>query len=174
MNLIENNSKVTKKDILSFLHRYSLKNLWLVAVCAIVVASFGFAIDDGKLVYQNFVFIPLSVGVVIVYYIFLLVVFKSQLKNFSDINNTYSFEDDRICVVGSVKGETESFHVNYSTLFKVKETKNCFYLFVNSTSALIVKKDMSCYIKGDSDKLKKLLEMKLTLFQNKMKKCKAS
>ena len=173
MNLIENKSKVTKKDILKFLHNYSLKNLWIVILCAVAIGCFGFSIVDGKLVYQNFIFILFAILVVIGYYIALFLTFKSQLKNFTEINNTYSFEDDKINVVGTTKGETEAFHVKYTSLFRVKETKDSFYLFVNNTSALIVKKDEKCYVKGDSNKLKKLLEMKLNIIQNKMKKDKA-
>jgi len=173
MSLIENKSKITKKDILDFLHNYSLKNLWLVAICAIAAACFGFSIVDGKLVYENYIFIVISILLVIGYHFILALTFLTQLKNFSEINNTYSFEDDRINVVGTIKGEKESFNVKYSSLFRVKETKTCFYLFVNNTSALIIKKDKSNYTKGDSNKLKKLLEMKLTIIQNKMKKNKA-
>lgn len=173
MSLIENKSKITKKDILNFLHSYSLKNLWLVALCTIVTACFGFSIVDGKLVYKNYVFIIISILLVFGYCFILALTFSNQLKNFSEINNTYSFDDDKINVVGTIKGEKESFNVKYSSLFRVKETKSYFYLFVNNTSALIIKKDKSNYTKGDSTKLKKLLEMKLTLIQNKMKKDKA-
>ena len=173
MNLIENKSKITKKDILNFLHNYSLKNLWIVAICAIGIFCFGFSIVGGQVVYSNYIFIVFSISTVLIYYIMLFVTFSSQLKNFAEIQNTYSFEDDRVNVVGTTKGETEAFHVKYNALFKVKETKNCFYLFVNNVSALIVKKDQSNYVKGDSVKLKRLLEMKLSVIQNKMKKDKA-
>ena len=173
MNLIENKSTITKKDILHFLHDYSLKNLWLVIVCAIAVCCFGFTFVDGKLVYQNYIFIIIAASLIVVYYILLIVTFYSQLKKFSDINNTYCFEDDRISVVGTIKGETEAFHVNYPNIYKVKETKSCFYIFVNNTSALIIKKDEKCFVKGDSKKLKSLLQMKLNVIQNKMKKDKA-
>lgn len=170
MTLIENKTKVTKKDIFKFLHNYSLKNLWLVVLSAIIISCFGFDIIDGKLVYVDWIFIPLAVVIILLYYIVLFAMFSKQMKNFNEFDNAYSFGDDKIDVVGTIKGETETFNVKYSALFRVKETKSCFYLFVNNFSALIVKKDSNCFLKGDSGKLKNLLEMKLTIIQNKMKK----
>lgn len=170
MGFIENKSTITKKDIFGFLHRYSLKNLWLVGLCFIVIASFGFNLTDGKLTYSNFYYLLAGALIIVVYYIVLFIAFSKQLKNFKTISNSYSFQDSYIKVEGETGGIKEQFDVKYHSLFKVKETRKSFYLFVNNASALIIHKNKESFVKGDANKLKTLLEMKITPVQNKMKK----
>lgn len=170
MGLIENKSTITKKDIFGFLHRYSLKNLWLIGLCAVVIASFGFSIVDGKLTYTSLYYLLAGLLIIVVYYIFLFIAFSKQLKNFKNISNTYTFQDSIIKIEGETGGIKEQFDLKYHNLFKVKETRNSFYIFVNNASALIIHKNKDNFVKGDANKLKMLLEMKITPLQNKMKK----
>jgi hypothetical protein len=169
MDLIENNSTITKKDILAFLHRYSLKNLWLVGVCAVIIISFGFNISNGQVSYSNFMYLIAGVLIIAIYYVGLFITLSKQTKNFKTISNNYTFQDSFIEVAGETGGIKEQFHIKYQSLFKVKETKKSLYLFVNNASALIIHKNKDNFTKGDAEKLKKLLEMKITPIQNKMK-----
>ena len=170
MNIIENKTKVTKKDIAKFLSKAGTQNLWVVAICAAVIALLGFSVENGTLVYKNFFFLIAGLGSFAIYFIFIFVHLKKQTKNFHDIENEYVFSDDGIIVSGTAGGETEKFNIPYHQIFKVSETKDCYYVFVNSYSALILSKEQTCFSHGDADKLKKLLSMKLNPKQNQMKK----
>jgi hypothetical protein len=80
------------------------------------------------------------------------------------------FSDEGIIVSGTVGEITEKFNIKYHQIFKVSETKDCYYVFVNNYSALILSKQETCFSHGDADKLKKLLFMKLNPKQNQLKK----
>ena len=170
MNLIKNRTKITKKEIIKFLQQASLKNLWLVAICAVIVALLGFSFENGVIMYRNYIFLILAGAVFVVYFIILSITLSKQTKNFNIIENEYSFNDDGLIVVGSTGGVTESFNVKYEMLFKVKETKESYYFFINDYSALIISKSEDCFSRGDAIKLKKLLELKLNPKQNQLKK----
>ena len=172
MNIIQNKTKITKKEILKFLNRASMQNLWIVAISAIVIALLGFSIENGVLVYKNYFFLIASAAVFVIYFIIISITLKKQTKNFKDIENEYFFNDEGVIVVGSTNGETEKFDMKYHNLFKVKETKDSYYLFVNNYSALILSKDEACYTHGDAERLNKLLSMKLNPKQNQLKKSK--
>lgn len=170
MNIIENKTKVTKKDIAKFLNKAGTQNLWIVAICAVVITLLGFTIQNGTLVYSNFFFLIAGVASFAIYYIFIFVNISKQTKKFQDIENEYVFSDDGIVVSGTTGGETEKFNIKYHQIFKVSETKSCYYVFVNSYSALILSKEQNCFSHGDSDKLKKLLSLKLSPKQNQMRR----
>ena len=170
MKLIENKTKITKKDILNFLSKASTQNLWLVGICAVVIALLGFNFNNGTLYYGNFFFLIASICTVGIYFFVMFLSFRKQMKNFNEIENQYVFGDEGLEVTGSTGGITEKFDVKYHNLYQVKETKKHYYLFVNNYSALIISKDQTCYSHGDADKLKKLLSMKLTAKQNHLKK----
>jgi len=172
MNIIKNKTKITKKDILKFLNRASLQNLWIVSISALIIALLGFTIENGALVYKNFFFLIASGLVFVIYFISISATLKKQTQNFKEIENEYSFNDEGVSIVGSTNGETEKFDLKYYNIFKVKETKDSYYLFVNNYSALILSKDESCFSQGDADRLKKLLSLKLNPKQNQLKKTK--
>ena len=172
MNIIQNKTKITKKDILKFLNRASLQNLWIVSISAIVVALLGFTIENGSLIYKNFFFLIAGVLVFIIYFVVIAFTLRKQTKNFKEIENEYFFNDEGISVIGSTNGETEKFDMKYHNLFKVKETKDSYYFFVNNYSALILSKDKTCFSHGNAERLQKLLSLKLNPKQNQLKKTK--
>ncbi len=172
MNIIQNKTRITKKEILKFLNRASLQNLWIVAISAIIIALLGFSIENGALIYSNFIFLFAGVIIIVGYFVFITLTLNKQTKNFQEIENEYFFNDEGIIVVGSIGGTVEKFDMKYHNIFKVKETKECYYFFVNNYSALILDKEASCFSHGDSEKLKKLLQLKLNPRQNRLKKSK--
>ncbi len=172
MTIIQNKTKITKKDISKFLLMASLQSAWLVAISAVVIALLGFSIENGTLIYCNYFFPIAAVCTVVIYLISVFFSVSKHLKNFKEIENEYSFNDDGVLVQGSTDGVTEKFDLKYSKLFKVKETSESYYLFVNNYSALIISKNQNCFTHGDSNKLKLLLDMKLNHKQNQLKKAK--
>ena len=172
MNIIQNKTKISKKDMLQFLSHASSQNVWLVAICAVIVALLGFSVQNGALVYQNFFYLIGGALIVIIYYAVVFATYSKQTKNFHGIENEYIFSDDGFSVVGTTEGVTEKFDMKYHSLFKVKETKSHIYLFVNNYSALIMSKNNENFSHGDVDKLRKFLELKLTAKQNHLKKTK--
>ncbi len=170
MNIIENKTKVTKKHITKFLSKASIQNLWVVVICAVVISLLGFSVENGTLVYKNFFFLFAGLGSFIFYFGFIFIHLRKQTKNFLDIENEYVFSDEGIIVSGTAGGTTEKFNIKYHQIFKVSETKDCYYVFVNNYSALILSKQENCFSHGDADKLKKLLFMKLNPKQNQLKK----
>ena len=172
MNIIQNKTKISKKDMLQFLNHASNQNIWLVIICAVIISLLGFTIQNGTLVYQNFFYLIGGVLVVVIYYIIIFSTYSKQTKNFHEIENEYIFNDDGLSVVGTTEGITEKFDMKYNSLFKVKETKKHFYLFVNNYSALILGKNEENFTHGDVEKLRKFLELKLTPKQNHLIKTK--
>lgn len=87
--------------------------------------------------------------------------------------NRFEFQDDGIDMSSERAGQKGSSRLSYSNFCKLYETKIAFYLFVNSTGAIIVTKD--CIQKGTSDDLRKLLNEKITNPKiNKLKKEKSA
>ena len=170
MKIIENKTKVTKKHIMKFLGKASLQNLWVVVICAVVISLLGFTIQNGTLVYNNFFFLVAGLSSFVFYFGLIFVHVRKQTKNFLDIENEYIFSDEEIIVSGTAGGTTEKFNIKYHQIFKVSETKDCYYFFVNNFSALILSKQETCFSHGDADKLKKLLFIKLNPKQNQLKK----
>ena len=170
MNIITNKTKITKKDMFKFLNNAGLQNLWLVGICAVIISLLGFTVKNGILVYENFFYLIAGVFVIGFYFFYVYLTFRKQTKDFKDIENEYIFNDDSFIVVGSTNGVAEKFEMQYHALFKVKETKNSIYLFINNFSALIVSKNSDCFSHGDVERLKKFLELKLTPKQNQLKK----
>lgn len=87
-----------------------------------------------------------------------------------EIDNLYTFNDDEILILGEAQGEKEKLNLKYDTIYKVKENKRFIFIYVNKYAALILNKDQKNFIKGDVEKLKSLLEIKLTAFQNQLSK----
>lgn len=173
MTIIQNKTKITKKEISKFLYMASLQSVWLVAISAVVIALLGFTIDNGNLVYTNYFFPIAAVCTIAIYLVSIFFSVSKHLKNFKEIENEYSFNDDGILVEGSTGGISEKFDLKYNKLFKVKETNESYYLFVNNYSALIISKNQNCFSQGDANKLKLLLDMKLNPKQNRLKKGKS-
>ena len=148
----------------------SLQNLWIVGISAVIIALLGFDVQNGNLFYNNYFFLIAGIAVIAIYFIVITFTLKKQTKNFKDIENEYIFNDEGILVIGSTGGTREQIDIKYNNLFKVKETKNSYYLFINNYSALILKKDKKYFSLGDSDKLKKLFSLKLNTKQNQLKK----
>lgn len=170
MNLIENKTKVSKKDISSFLNMTSNQNLWLVVIASVIVALLGFSFEDGKIAYTGFLYLIIAVAILVIYFVMLFVTIKKQTKSFVEIDNLYTFNDDEILILGETQGETEKLNLKYDTIYKVKENKRFIFIYVNKFAALILNKDQKNFIKGDVEKLKSLLEIKLTAFQNQLSK----
>jgi hypothetical protein len=166
MNIIQNKTKIDKNDMVRFLNNAGIQNLWLVGFCSVIIALLGFTIENGTLVYRNFLFLIVGILVIPVYFLILRVHFSKQIKNFKGIENEYIFNDESFSVVGTTAGITEKFDMNYHSLFKVKETKSYVYLYVNNYSALIINKKEDCFTQGDALRLRKFLNLKLTAKQN--------
>ena len=156
--------------MVKFLSNAGMQNLWLVGICSVIVALLGFSIENGTLVYRNFLFLICGVLIVPVYFLILHFYFRKQTKNFKGIENEYVFNDETFSVMGTTDGITEKFDMPYHSLFKVKETRDYVYLFVNNYSALIVNKNQDCFSHGDAERLRKFLNMKLTAKQNHLAK----
>lgn len=166
MILIQNKTKITQKDITKFMQQVGFKNLWLVLIAVAITALLGFTINNGTLVYTNYLFLVFAGGIAVFYFTFLFVTISKQSKKFKQIENEYSFGDEEIVVIGTAAGVSEKFNVRYEKLFKVKETKSYYFLFVNDYSALILNKNIKCFSRGDALKLHELLSMKLSAKQN--------
>ncbi len=172
MTIIQNKTVINKKDISKFLMSISIQKSWLIVICAVVIALLGFSFENGALIYNNYLFLVASVCTFVIYIISTYITVSKSTKKFKEIINEFSFNDDELSVVGSTDGTTEKFNIKYHLLYKVKETKEYFYLFVNKYSALIVKKNNENFSQGDAIKLKKFFELKLTAVQNQLKKAK--
>jgi len=170
MTVIQNKTIINKKDISKFLMGVSIQKSWLIVICAVVIALLGFSFENGVLIYKNYLFIVAAVCTLVIYIISTFITVSKSTKTFKEITNEFSFNDDELKVVGSTDGTTEKFDIKYHQLYRVKETKEYFYLFVNKYSALIVKKNDDSFSQGDALKLKKFLELKLTAVQNQLKK----
>lgn len=78
-------------------------------------------------------------------------VFNSDNLLKENIKNTFEFYDDKI----EIKNKKSTSTLEYSDLYKVYETNDTFYIYLNKMQALIISKD--CFLIGDTEKLRTLL-----------------
>ncbi len=63
-----------------------------------------------------------------------------QSPDFSNIENTYTFYENRFEIVTKVRKKKEQKEVFYDDLIAVKERKNVFYLYVTERLAFLIEK----------------------------------
>lgn len=71
------------------------------------------------------------------------------------LKNTYSFYDKYM----EIKNDNNNIKLNYYKLYKVFETENCFYLYINSNYSFILEK--TGFSIGNADDFNKFIKKKL-------------
>lgn len=132
-------------------HLYTLCILFLIVFCMVLQFLYGH-ITLGIL----FIFVMISFLLYRVFHPYLFV--KKEAKSDKvqkQLKNTYSFYDNHM----EIKNNKNIVKLKYYKLYKIFETENCFYLYINKNYSYVLTKDG--FTKGNPEEFYKFLKKKL-------------
>lgn len=162
MNLIfKNVTTYTKEEFLTF-EKFHINRVNKVSFIIYTVACIIILLSAIGLIYlgDNSGYIFLIVGIFFTVYRMSIPywytkrILKSD-KLTENLENTFELFDDNLKVTNSVSASD----IRYDQLFKVYESKNCFYLYINKLQVFILNKNN--FSVGNSDEFSKFIEEKL-------------
>lgn len=166
MEIAKNTTKITKKHLAGFQNLEILKKSWLIAICAVILIILSFSIVNGSIVLRSIPFLVIGSAVWPFYVILLKIMFIVQNKKFKNTTLDYTFNDQKILIVGNSENAHEETEMFYNNLAKVKQTKKYIYLYLDKNSALIV--DKKGFTSGSSEKVMELLNLKFNKKKEKL------
>lgn len=143
-SLFENKTLYTKELYLEF-SKFHLRKRSLITAIPLYICMAIMTLSSILLIVLNLdisagiAFLILSLAVILIY-IFLPNISVSKVlkfdKTFENTENKYEFYEDYLFV----ENKYGSTKVDYNDLYKVYETKNNIYIYINSTQAFLVSK----------------------------------
>lgn len=158
MEIAKNQTTLNKKIIRSFQNREILKKSWIIGVCSVLLILLSFGIKNGQVFLRSIPFLVIGILVFPLYVLILKILFSKQNKSFEEITLDYTFTDEKIIVLGKNSTSSEKSEMLYSKIEKFAITKKYIFLYINSSSALVV--DKTGFSVGDADKVVALLNIK--------------
>jgi ABC-type multidrug transport system fused ATPase/permease subunit len=146
---------------------------WIVNLGLLVIAIILLFVTNGSAAFPfSVMFLAISSMLMFLtvfsYFIKPAVALK-DMSSEKTVINSFTFTDDGIDMSSERLGQKGASKLSYANFCKLYETKIAFYLFVNSTGAVIVTK--SCIENGSVSDLRALLNEKITNPKiNKLKK----
>lgn len=145
---------------------------WLLYAFATAFASLAYILSFGTgyaMLFLATLLIVVFLDILVLYAYFLMPTIK--LKDFEKnetVSNRFVFNQDEILIYSKRGGKSSTSKIGYSNIFKACEGKEYFFLFINKTSALIIKKNG---IKnGGASDLRAFLSSKIHGKRNKLQK----
>lgn len=167
MEIAKNTTKLTKRALSSFQTREIFKKSVSIGICGIILAILGFGVSNGQIYLRSIPFLVIGLCVYPLYVIILKILFAKQNKNFETTTIDYVFTDEKILVNGTTGTSTEKNEVNYFQLLKIRQTKKHIFLYINSSSALVV--DKTSFTHGTAEKVVELVKLRLTQKEKTLK-----
>lgn len=161
MHIASNKTLLSRKQLFKLQNIAILKNLWIVAICAVALVILAFDIEEGKIIFSSLAFAILG-GTVIPLYVFLVqIICLIKNKKLPPVT-TYTFEitDTQISAKAIDQDLVEEVKYNISSMLAYRVDRNYITIAVDKTSSMIMDKN-GFENEGEAEKVIALLEEKI-------------
>lgn len=162
MHIASNKTLLSRKQLFKLQNIAILKNLWIVAICAVALVILAFDIEEGKIIFSSLAFAILG-GTVIPLYVFLVqIICLIKNKKMPPVT-TYLFEitDTQISAKAIDQDLVEEVKYNISSMLAYRVDRNYITIAVDKTSSMIMDK-RGFENEGEAEKVIALLEEKIS------------
>lgn len=161
MHIASNTTKLSRKQLFKLQNISILKNLWIVAICAVTLVILAFDIQDGKIVFSSILCASIGAALIPIYVFTVQIICVIKNKKLPPVT-TYTFEitESQIIAKASDGSLEEELKKNFSDMLKYRVDKNYITIAVDKYSTIIMDKN-GFETPEECDKVMKLLEEKI-------------
>lgn len=161
MHVASNKTLLSRKQLFKLQNLAILKNLWIVAICAVAVAVLSFDIEEGVIVFGRPIFAIIG-GLLLPLYVFSIQIMCAIKNKKLPLVTTYLFEitDTYISAKAIDQDLVEEVKYNISGMLAYQIDKNFITIAVDKTSTMIMDKN-GFENEGEAEKVISLLEEKI-------------
>lgn len=161
MHIASNTTKLSRKQLFKLQNISILKNLWIVAICAVTLVILAFDIQDGKIVFSSILCATIGASLIPIYVFTVQIICVIKNKKLPPVT-TYTFEitESQIIAKASDGSLEEELKKNISDMLKYRIDKNYITIAVDKYSTIIMDKN-GFETPEECDKVMKLLEEKI-------------